>query len=108
VVADEDDVDPLAFQEGGERLVVGARGLHGADDLGDAGLPLAPREVRPEGGDAGLRVRDPEVLVQDPGVGQADLGHVLRLRDVDPHEEPVSLGPEVRLQFPKALDSDCI
>jgi hypothetical protein len=41
-------------------------------------------------------------------VGEADLGHVLPLRDVDPNQEPVPSRPEIRLQFPKALDSDGI
>jgi hypothetical protein len=105
---DEHHIDPVAFQEGGERLVVGARRLHRAHDLDAPGLLLPPLQVHPEGREAALRVGDAELLVQDPGVGETDLGHVLGLRDVDPHEEPVALGPEVRLQFPKALDSDCI
>ena len=41
-------------------------------------------------------------------MGEADLGHMLRLRDVDPDEEPVPAGTQRRLELAKPLDSDCI
>jgi len=98
----------VALQEAGERLMIGPRGFHGADDLGDAGLLLPPLQVCPEAFEPRGRVGDPQGLVQELRVGEPDLGHVLDLRDVDPDQEPLPLGPEIRLQFPKALDSDCI
>jgi hypothetical protein len=64
--------------------------------------------VRPEVLEAGRSVGDAELFVQDRDVGQADLGHVLRLGDVDPDEEPIPIRPQICLQFAKALDSDCI
>jgi hypothetical protein len=33
-------------------------------------------------------------------VGEADLGHVLGLGDVDPDQEPIPLRAEILLQFP--------
>jgi hypothetical protein len=108
VVGDEDHIDPVGFQELGQGLMVGPRGLHGTDDLGGAGLPPTSLEVGPEGFEACGRVRDRQLLVQELCVGEADLGHVLGLRDVDPDQEPVALGAEVLLEFTKALDSDCI
>ena len=61
-----------------------------------------------EGGEAGLGVGDDELLVQDPGVGEAHLGHVLGLRHIDPHEEPIAPSPKICLEFAKALDPDCV
>jgi hypothetical protein len=108
-VRDEDDRRPVGLQGLGQGLVVGPGGLYRADELGDtAGLPLAGLQVRPEGGEARLGVGDHQRFVQYPGVSQADLGHMLGLGDVDPHQEPVPLRAEVLLQFTKALDSDCI
>ncbi|MEK7377503.1 MAG: hypothetical protein AABZ71_01260 [Candidatus Binatota bacterium] len=106
VIGDQDDIDLVAFEELGQGLVGGPRGFHGADDRGRPGLGLALLQVRPEGGEAVPGVGDAELLVQDPGVREADLGHVLGLRDVDADEEAVPRGAEVLLQFPKALDAD--
>jgi len=69
---------------------------------------LPPLQVRPEGGEARLRVGDVELLVYDPRVREPHLRHVLDLRDVEADEEPIPLGPEIRLELPKALDSDGI
>ncbi len=107
-VGDQHDVGAVGFQELRQGHVVGACGFHGADDLGDAGLGLPLRQVGPEGGEARLGVRDRELSVQELRVGEADLGHVLGLRHIDPHEEPVPPPAEIRLEVAKALDTDCI
>jgi hypothetical protein len=83
----------VAFQEGGERLVVGAGGLHGADDLRDPGLPPPALEVDPGGGEGRGRVRDRQLLVHELRVGEADLGHVLGLGDVYADKEPIAACP---------------
>lgn len=93
VIRDEDDIRPVALQEAGERVMVGPRGLHGADDLRDPGLLLAPLQVRPEAFEARLGVGDRQGLVHELRVGEADLRHVLGLRDVDAHEEPIPIRP---------------
>jgi hypothetical protein len=69
---------------------------------------LPPLQVRPEGVEAHLGVGDRQGLVHELRVGEAELRHVLGLRDVDAHEEPIPVRAEIRLQFAKALDSDCI
>jgi len=70
--------------------------------------PLTSLEVRPEPLEPDLGVRDGELRVHELRVREPDLRHVLRLRDVDPDEEPVPIRSQRRLQFAKALDSDCI
>ncbi len=107
-VRDEEDLRALGLQEPGQGVVVGPRGLHGADDLADARLGPAPFQMRPEGGEADLGVGDRQLLVQDLRVGEAHLGHVLHLGDVDADQEPVPPRAEVLLQLTKALDSDGI
>ena len=63
VGGDQHDIGAVGLQELGQGLVVGPRGLHRADDLGDPGLGLAPLQVRPEGCEAGLHVGDDELQV---------------------------------------------
>ncbi len=108
LVRDEDDIDPVGLQELRERFVVSASGLHGTDDLPGAGGRLVGLQPCPESLEVGPGVGDVEALLQDPGVGEAHLRHVLPLRDVDADEEPIPIRSQRLLQFPKALDSDCI
>jgi hypothetical protein len=86
----------------------GPRGFYRADDLAHPGLGPPLFQVGPEVLEARLGVGDRYPLVQNAGVREADLGHVLRLGDVDPDEEPIPPRAQRLLELAKALDSDCI
>ena len=105
VVVHEDHVGPLGVEEGGQGLVVGAGRFEGHHDLREPCRPLVVLEAAPEGREARGGVREGHRLLQDPGVGEPDLGHVGGLRHIEPDEEAVPSGPEVRLQFPESLDT---
>ncbi len=103
---DEDDVRALPFEEAGDRRVVGAGGFQAAHHLAAPRHALGPLDCGPELCEPPRGVRDHELGQHDPGVGVPQMGHVLRLGDVEADEKAFSVRPQRGLQLPEAFDTD--
>jgi hypothetical protein len=102
---EEDHVGALGFEERGDRLVVGPGGLQAANDLVTPGRPLRLLDPRPELREAPGGVRNGECRRHHPGVGVAEVDHMLGLGDVEPDQEALPIRPQGRLQIPEPLDT---